>query len=304
MPDLASLAAAYERDGYVIARGLLPPQLVAELARHTERELVPLCGAGGKDAPGAQQIQSIYDRSRRLTVAKVNQLTERDPAFTSLSHHGALVDAVEAVLGVGARKFRDVLIIKPARSEGFFSYHQDSAYWDVEPKALVSCWVPLGDVSEAASCLRVVPGSHRALLRHGMFWPSGKPVPRVLVNALRKLVSVAGTGDAPRSTGGNLVMWRLKRAITEATRRMPAITSLLDYRVDPEELAAWTPRAVALPVAAGDVILFHSLLLHSSGANLTDHARYASIISYMSREARFVGRGTPRFVAARLAGPA
>jgi len=291
-----SLATAYERDGYVIARDLLPKSLVAHLARHTERDLVPACGT---DSEVGRQIQSIYDSSRRLTVAKVNQLTDRDPEFGALAHHGPLVDAVEELVGIGARKFRDVLIIKPARSEAFFSYHQDSAYWDVEPKALVSCWIPLGDVSEASSCLRVIPGSHRALLPHGMFLPSGAPVPSPIVQALRKLVSVAGTGDAPRATGGNLAMWRLKRLVTEATRRLPAITSLLDYRVDPRQLADAPQREVALPVAAGDVILFHSLLLHSSGANLTDHARYASIISYMSRDARYVGRGQPRFVDAR-----
>jgi ectoine hydroxylase-related dioxygenase (phytanoyl-CoA dioxygenase family) len=52
---------------------------------------------------------------------------------------------------------------------------------------------------------------------------------------------------------------------------------------------------VDLTARAGDVIFFHSRLLHATGPNTSTHPRYSPIISYMPGDARFVGRGRPRF---------
>jgi ectoine hydroxylase-related dioxygenase (phytanoyl-CoA dioxygenase family) len=40
-------------------------------------------------------------------------------------------------------------------------YHQDSAYFSIEPPELVTCWTALDDVTIDNGCLWVVPGSHR-----------------------------------------------------------------------------------------------------------------------------------------------
>src|SRR5262249_32151970 len=143
-------------------------------------------------APGTQ-LQ--WDAKGKLRLIKIAQLAQRDPAFIALAHSPPLVDAVEQILGPGARLFRDVVVGKPAFTGGKLSEHQDSAYWDVEPKALVSAWVALTDAPIERSPLEVVAGTHRNLLPHGLVIADRFEVPRAIVKMLRSAISAAGTGD-------------------------------------------------------------------------------------------------------------
>jgi len=287
------LRDAYQRDGFVVVRGLLPRADILTLRAHAE-SLV----ARDQEERAVGYVQTAYDRQGAVKLIKASGLADHDQRFNELTRRGRLLDVVEALLGVGARRFRDVMVVKPGRTGGSFSYHQDSAYWDVEPKALVSCWISLGDVSEDGSCLRVVPGTHLHDVEHHLYLKGRYRVPPPLTRVLRRLVSVAGTGDNPEGAGGNLLAWKAKRWIlTETTRYVPIFSELQDFRVPPS--AVERAREVLLPVQAGDVIFFHSLLWHASGPNQTDTARFAEIISFMGPQARFVGRGTGSFPLAR-----
>jgi ectoine hydroxylase-related dioxygenase (phytanoyl-CoA dioxygenase family) len=288
-----ALRESFERDGFVVVRGLLPRAAVMALRARAE-SLVR--GAGGERPQ--PYMQTAFDGAGAVKLIKVSGLVERDPQFSDLGTDDRLVDVVEALLGAGSRRFRDVLIVKPARTGGVFSYHQDSAYWDVEPKALVSSWIGLGDIAADGSCLSVVPGTQTGFVEHGLYLRGRYAVPRPITRALRALVSVAGTGDNPEAAGGNTLMWKAKRwLLADTTRYAPALNDLQDFRVPPN--APETAREVLLPVAAGDVIFFHSLLWHASGPNRSEVTRFAEIVSFMGPTARFVGRGAAEFPLAR-----
>lgn len=287
------LRTAYQRDGFAVAKGLLPRADILALRARAEALVAPDAGA----AP-VGHVQTSYDKRGAVKLIKASGLADKDPSFNELATRHALVDVVEALLGRGARRFRDVMIVKPGHTGGSFSYHQDSAYWDVEPKALVSCWIGLGDVPEDGSCLRVVPGTHVRPIEHHLYLRGRYQVPPSVTRLLRRLVSVAGTGDNPEGAGGNLLAWKAKRwLLTETTRFVPMFSELQDFRVPPSAFEG--EREVVLPAAAGDVIFFHSLLWHASGANQTDTARFAEIVSFMGPHARFVGRGSGNFPLAR-----
>jgi ectoine hydroxylase-related dioxygenase (phytanoyl-CoA dioxygenase family) len=284
---------AFQRDGYVLVRGVLG---AGELGTLRERAEAIVRGRGSEQV-GSAQVQAQYDRQGCVELMKVNQLTETDPLFVALASRPAIVDVVERLMGGQARLFRDVLVMKPARSQARFSYHQDSAYWDVEPPALISCWLALTDVPENASCLRVIPGSHDRRRAHGLM-VAGRTLPGAVAALLRQAVSYAGTGDNPGRAGGYRPLWAAKRYLLgEATRFLPVLSGLQDFRALPAEIEA--AREVALPVQAGDAVFFHSLLLHASGPNDSDRARFAPIISYMPAQARFVGKGKGTFRLAR-----
>ena len=290
-----ALRASFERDGFVVVRGLLPRGDVLALRAHADSLI-----QGAVRHAASPYIQTAFDEAGEIKLVKASGLVDRDARFHDLASRDALVDVVESLVGAGARRFRDVLIVKPARTGGVFSYHQDSAYWDVEPKSLVSCWIGLGDVTAERSCLSVVPGTHTRFIEHGLYLRGRHKVPQPITRLLRRLVSVAGTGDNPEATGGSTLAWKAKRWIlADTTRYAPVLLDLQDFRVPLDALT--TEREVMLPVAAGDVIFFHSLLWHASGPNRSDAARFAEIVSFMGPTARFVGRGEGTFPLARRA---
>jgi len=236
-----------------------------------------------------------YSKSGRVDFTKIPNLAKNDEAFRRLASSSRLVSAVEALLGQPALIFRDVLIAKPARDGAPFTYHQDSEYWDVKPAALLSAWIPFRDVGIEDGCLRVIEVSHRQRYTHDLLVGAGHAMPRGLTLALRKMATLSGTGDNDAS--GFTAMRALKRSILgNMTRHFPFLAGLqeLHARVPDEEKC----REVSLPVRAGSVIVFHSMLLHASHPNKSDSDRLAYIASYMGADYTFCGVGSPEFLVA------
>ncbi|HXS52263.1 MAG TPA: phytanoyl-CoA dioxygenase family protein [Usitatibacter sp.] len=75
-------------------------------------------------------------------------------------HHPAVVDAVEDLLGPNILCWTSNFFIKEAASPGFVSWHQDAAYWGLDPEEVVTAWVALSAASLESGCMKVVPGSH------------------------------------------------------------------------------------------------------------------------------------------------
>jgi len=290
MPSLGpEERSSFERDGFVVVRGLLPAEYARDLRRYVEELVVDRTSHG--------QAAARYGEDGRPAILKLNQLTETDARFQDLATRDEIVDVVESLLGAGARIFRDALIVKPAGSQGRFNYHQDAAYWDVDPPRFVSCWMALTDVPEDGSCLKVIAGSHDRRREHGLV-VAGHPLPGAVTSGLRKLVTYAGTGDNPGRAGGNKGLWRAKRFVLgKATRYVPALGDLQDYRAVPAEVDMARERV--LPLRMGDGVFFHGLTLHGSGPNDTAVDRIAPIITYLSADARFVGAGNEDFRPAR-----
>jgi ectoine hydroxylase-related dioxygenase (phytanoyl-CoA dioxygenase family) len=61
-----------------------------------------------------------------------------------------------------------------------------------------------------------------------------------------------------------------------------------EKRIDPTE--AQQARTLYIPLEAGDMLVFHSLLLHASEPNRSEQDRRVCINTYKSPELRFVGK--------------
>jgi ectoine hydroxylase-related dioxygenase (phytanoyl-CoA dioxygenase family) len=236
-----------------------------------------------------------YSNSGRVDFTKIPNLSKNDEAFRRLASSPRLVAAVEALLAQPALIFRDVVIAKPAREGAPFTYHQDSEYWDVRPNALLSAWIPFRDVGIEDGCLCVIESSHLKHYPHDLLLGEGRAMPRWVTGVLRKMASLAGTGDSDAS--GLSAMRTLKRSVLgDMTRHFSLLARLqeLHARVPDEEKS----REISLPVRAGSAILFHSMLLHASHPNRSDRDRLAYIASYMGADYTFCGVGNPEFLVA------
>ena len=94
-------------------------------------------------------------------LRKVEGLVGNDDVFLGLAKDPRLLGPVTELLGPDIKLFRDALMMKPARHGSAKPYHQDSAYWQVDPPDLCSAWIALDDATLKNGCMRVLPGSHR-----------------------------------------------------------------------------------------------------------------------------------------------
>jgi phytanoyl-CoA hydroxylase len=92
---------------------------------------------------------------------KINFVHTYDEYFMRLATHPRLLDIVQSVLGPDLALFSSHLLCKPAGDGHAVTWHQDAAYWPLEPMEVLTVWLALDDSDAENGCLRVIPGSHR-----------------------------------------------------------------------------------------------------------------------------------------------
>ena len=82
------------------------------------------------------------------------------PWIVGLARNKNILDAVESLIGPDILLFGTSMFSKKARDARFVSWHQDAAYYGLDPQQEVTCWVGLTDADTENGCMRVIPGSH------------------------------------------------------------------------------------------------------------------------------------------------
>lgn len=175
MPDVANpLIEHYEQNGYVTVDALLTTDELETLCRRTieiAEGCVPAFPAENIEfEPGANGAGNAS------AVRKINRCAEDDDVFLALATQSRILDIVESLIGPDIKLFGSQCFMKPAGGVEK-PYHQDSAYFTIEPPELVTCWTALDDTTTENGCLWIIPGSHReGLLDHDQPWQVGDRV--------------------------------------------------------------------------------------------------------------------------------
>ena len=82
------------------------------------------------------------------------------PWLYDLVHEGAILDAVEGLIGPNILCWSAGFFNKGARDPVRVTWHQDSTYWGLEPTDIVTAWLAFTPSNRVNGCMRVVPGSH------------------------------------------------------------------------------------------------------------------------------------------------
>lgn len=142
MTDRASQALRrYERDGFVIFRNVLETGLVAQASEHVA------------------WLQQRHPELRGEDLG--HELVASDPFWVRLVSDERLLDIAEQFIGPDIALFASHYICKPAHSGRPVLWHQDGAYWPLEPMEVVTLWLAIDDSTPENGGLRVIPGSHR-----------------------------------------------------------------------------------------------------------------------------------------------
>lgn len=172
--DLSALAKQFHERGFAVAEGLFAAREISQLRVRTEAI------ASGEIAtvpPQDIELEPHADlRPGISSVRKINHCVEHDEVFRQAARNCRLLNIVEAILGPDIKLYGSQCFMKPPGGVEK-PYHQDSAYFPVEPMELVTCWIALDRVTVKNGCVHVVPGSHQlGLLDHSQtWWVGGRP---------------------------------------------------------------------------------------------------------------------------------
>ncbi len=138
----------------------LAPEQVAFYREHGY--VAPFRALGTDETASMRASLDAFEAARGFSAGDIHM--KGHLCFTwshAVAARPGILDVVEDLIGSDILIFASKFWIKPAQSGRFVSWHQDSAYFGLDPHELAAVWIALTDSNRDNGCLRVMPGSHR-----------------------------------------------------------------------------------------------------------------------------------------------
>ena len=162
LDDPGELRARFDRDGYVLLRGVVDPEVLLAarraitgiLHRHgwldPSQDPMAAVPAGGPFVEGEARYLEAYDD------------VQRSEAFHAVPHHSSVRRCMTALLGPTAfpHPLSIARLVFPGNEEWTTPPHQDYPN-NQGTMDLYACWMPLADCSVDDGTLSILRGSHR-----------------------------------------------------------------------------------------------------------------------------------------------
>jgi ectoine hydroxylase-related dioxygenase (phytanoyl-CoA dioxygenase family) len=160
--------AAFERDGYVVVRGMLGSAAMAQLTRWTS-ELEE-----ATETPGRHMVYgetSLIDKQTRL-IQRIENFCPFHDGFDTLLTGGLLIDAASQAFGETAVMFKDKINFKMPGGDGFKPHQDQQAGWSRYASLFITALVAIDDATPENGCLEIAAGQHR----RGLLGPEWRPL--------------------------------------------------------------------------------------------------------------------------------
>jgi hypothetical protein len=171
--------AAFQRDGYVLARGLFDEE-EADILRKTAKA----------DAAFQQHTYDVKDGAGGATkLALWNKVGE--DVYGTVARCPRIVDAMEQLLGDEVYHYHSKMSIKEPFTGGAWNWHQDYGYWYLNGclfPDLASAFIAVDPNTRENGCLQVLKGSHKmGRVEHGKFGDQTGADPERVENAMKQM---------------------------------------------------------------------------------------------------------------------
>lgn len=150
----AEQAERWDADGYLLAEGVLDPDVVAGI-----RAIIDVF-----DAVKQQRMKVDPAARHAIDVPDVITFTVhhvlRSPEVRAFARSEPFARLAADLVGPDVRLYWDQSVYKHPETAREFPWHQDNGYTFVLPQHYLTCWVPLVDATVDNGCPWVVPGGH------------------------------------------------------------------------------------------------------------------------------------------------
>jgi len=171
--------ADFQRDGYILVKGLLDPEETAMLL-HTAKadhnmldHAMPIL-----DASGRQSKLSLWNHPG-------------DDIYGAIARSRRIVEAMEKLLGDEVYHYHSKMMLKEPKVGGAWEWHQDYGYWYnngcLYPQ-MASCLIAVDRATKENGCLQVLKGSHHmGRIEHGRFGDQTGANPERVNEAMKRM---------------------------------------------------------------------------------------------------------------------
>ncbi len=243
----------FRQQGFLIVRGLVPPEDVAELAAHVD-DLV----FGRIDVPGLEPPPpgaSIAEIERRyLRIHMLHRVLEIHERFLL---HPRLLDVLEALIGPDVMAMQTMLFIKPPGGAGQ-GWHQDSYYIPTVPDTLCGAWLAIDRADEENGCMWFVPGT-----QHEPIYPT--------------------TDQRGRTHGDTLADLEVVENVSHVDDEVNTLSRIA---------AKYPGKEVPAIMDPGDVAFFGGHILHRSKQNVSSNRFRRSFVGHYADARSFTRWGS------------
>jgi ectoine hydroxylase-related dioxygenase (phytanoyl-CoA dioxygenase family) len=147
----------YQTEGYAVGDPILDERELSRLRQHIDDLIASLPpGRRPENMPSAH-----YDR----------------PYFRDLFLSDKLVDVAEQLLGPDIALFTSYIISKRPGDGLAVDWHQDAAFFPIEPMETFTLWLAVDDADRENGCLQVIPETIRHVLPHKVDTQAGTTLP-------------------------------------------------------------------------------------------------------------------------------
>lgn len=150
--------AAYERDGFVVVRGLFGAEEMAAAARAAEELLTSYSHLKTVRNLRCRWQDNVF--TGECTFETFDPVIDLSPHCRRLAADPRLMDVLAGLYGEPACLFKDKLIYKPPGVKGY-GLHQDWIAWNGFPRSFLTVLVPFDPADRDNGCTVVYPGYHR-----------------------------------------------------------------------------------------------------------------------------------------------
>jgi ectoine hydroxylase-related dioxygenase (phytanoyl-CoA dioxygenase family) len=251
--------AAFDRDGAVLVRAILP------------QEWVDRARAGLDSAIAAPDTLS-----ENLGTLRVDQFpASRSPELRSIIEESPVAEIVGRALESPVRFYMDQLFYKPKGFVPATPWHQDTCYYNIAGHDLIRAWISPDPVPRNVS-LEVVRGSHRWNVTYS---PLAGRDPETSTRAQAMLENARL--DRPMLGADAYEDWTYWSGVRD--KSLPLVPDIEAHR-DSYDILGWD-------YEPGDVLLFHGNILHSALGDVTSpNPRRAHASLWAGRDVRYLHR--------------
>jgi non-heme Fe2+,alpha-ketoglutarate-dependent halogenase len=141
----------YEENGYLFPVPVFDDQETAEFRRqfddYTEQN--------------RERLSKLIPRERRTVYALTHLML---PWVYQMASHPRVLDAVEGAIGPNILVWGSDWFVKFPGDAAFISWHQDGAYWGLQPPKVTTAWIALSPSTLESGCMQVMPGTQKTQL--------------------------------------------------------------------------------------------------------------------------------------------